>query len=359
MGTRSDLLEGYYQTHAAAGPRDGPTLLDIMPHFAEFAQDKLGSKLLQTRLEEASLADREMAFQQLLHVAAELANSEHGGATLQKMLELSTTEQKKRLAQCMASDVLRLTNEQLGCRVVQHAFMNMPREAQLVLANALKNNVMECIENQHGNHVVQKCIEQMPPDTVDFIIHAVEAQTEKTAVHRYGCRVIQRLLEHCPAKSLERVLEQILAIVPRLAQHRFGNYVIQHLLEHGRCRDKKRVICIMQEGLVMFSKDRCSSNVVEKCIEVATNGEHAPDLEQERAGLIHAVLGEEGDPNPALKQMTEDRFGNYIVQRVWEFSRPNEKDLLYRRLAPMEKNLRNSGNGKHILNLVHGYQKEH
>merc|ERR1711971_463233 len=136
-----------------------------------------------------------------------------------------------------------------------------PREGQLVLANALKDHVQECIESENGNHVIQKCIEQMPPDTVNFIIAVVEAQTEKTAVHKYGCRVVQRLLEHCPARHLERILEQILAIVPRLAQHRFGNYVVQHLLEHGRCSDKKCIIGIVRDSLVVFSKDRCSSNV--------------------------------------------------------------------------------------------------
>merc|ERR1712187_314998 len=158
-----------------------------------------------------------------------------------------------------------------------------PREAQLMLASGLKNNVAECIE-------------QMPPDTVTFIIEAVEEQTEKTAVHRYGCRVIQRLLEHCSAIQLKNMVEQILDMVPRLAQHRYGNYVVQHLLEHGRKDDKKRIIDAVRINLVEFSKDRCSSNVVEKCIEVSTSGEHAPDLERERAGLMLAVIGADGDP---------------------------------------------------------------
>merc|ERR1711933_233368 len=131
--------------------------------------------------------------------------------------------------------------------------------------------------------------------------------------------------EHCSAIQLKKMVEQILDMVPRLAQHRYGNYVVQHLLEHGRKEDKKHIINEIRCKLVDYSKDRCSSNVVEKCIEVSTSGEHAPELEKERAGLMLAVLGEESNPNPPLYQMMEDRFGNYIVQRVIEYSRATRR----------------------------------
>jgi len=201
----------------------------------------------------------------------------------------------------------------------------------------------------HGNHVIHKCIEQMPPDSVNFIIRAVEDSTEKWASHMYGCRVIQRLIEHCASSQLQVMLEQILNSIPRLTQDNYGNYVVQHMLEHGRIDDKKRIISVIRKNLVEFAKHKCSSNVVEKCFEIATIGEHANELEEERRQLMQVVLGAPNDINPPLRQMMDDRFGNYIVQRMIEHSRGTERDILRQQLLSAEPQLKCSANGKHIL----------
>merc|ERR1712013_697982 len=98
----------------------------------------------------------------------------------------------------------------------------------------------------------------------------------------YGCRVLQRLLEHCASTQLETILNQILGAVPELAQNLYGNYVVQHMLEHGRLEDKIYIVQIVENSIVEFSQHKCSSNVVEKALEIATVGEHASELETQR-----------------------------------------------------------------------------
>jgi len=233
--------------------------------------------------------------------------------------------------------------------VIQRAIQQVPRESQMMLAAELKKNVCQCIESMNGNHVIQKCIEQMPPDSVNFIIQAVEEQTERMATHVYGCRVIQRLLEHCASHQLQRMLEQILNSIPKLARDPYGNYVVHHMLEHGRKDDKKWIITIIQNNILEFAKHKCSSNVVEKCFEIATVGEHAHLLEEERAQLMQVVLGEPASPNSPLAQIMDDKFGNYIVQRMIEHSRGPQRDLLRQQLLTAQPQLASSVNGKHIL----------
>jgi len=219
-----------------------------------------------------------------------------------------------------------------------------------MIATELGKNVVDCISSMHGNHVIQKCIEQMPPDSVSFIIEAVEKDTERWGSHMYGCRVIQRLLEHCASHQLQKILEHILKSIPKLAQDPYGNYVVQHMLEHGRKEDKKRVVSIIQDHVVDFAMHKCSSNVVEKCFEIATVGEHAYALDDERAKLMNTVLGT--DDNPPLYQMMDNKFGNYIVQRMIEHSRGKERDLLHKRLLTVQQQLKTSVNGKHILSAM-------
>jgi len=205
----------------------------------------------------------------------------------------------------------------------------------------------------HGNHVIQKCIEQMPPDSVTFIINAVNTKVDFWASHMYGCRVIQRLLEHCTSAQLPKMLDSILQSVKKLAMDPYGNYVVQHMLEHGRREDKAKIIQTVSQNIVEFAKHKCSSNVVEKCFEIAAIGEHAQQLEQDRKSLYTAVLGPMTDPNPPLLQMLDDRFGNYIVQRMIEYSKGDDRVQLQQKLMTVEHILKNSNNGKHILSALH------
>jgi len=343
--SRSELLNELRKQHSKCKL----TVEEILPSISEFMQDQHGSRFLQSKLDEASPQERQLMFEAILADAASHAGDVFGNFVIQKFFDVGTVEQRRVLAQQLIPDLLKLSCETHGCRVVQKAIQHVPRESQLAIAGKLGEDVIGCIESMHGNHVIQKCVEQMPPDSVTFIIKAIEEQTEKMASHMYGCRVVQRLLEHCTSQQLARMLDSILEAVPRLAQDPYGNYVVQHMLEHGRREDKRKIIRLIQDNIVHLAKHKCSSNVVEKALEIATVGEHASMLEDERAALMRKVLGDPQDPNLPLRQMMDDRFGNYIVQRMIEHSRGPERELLYNLLLSAEPQLRSSSSGRHIL----------
>lgn len=87
-----------------------------------------------------------------------------------------------------------------------------------------------------------------------------------------------------------------------------------------------------------LGKDKHASNVVEKCFEASTTGEHAAFLKEERQRLIRAVLGpapkDPSDRSSPLAQLMDDRFGKYVANSLVEYSRgPEEMKVLYSRIA--------------------------
>ena len=72
--------------------------------------------------------------------------------------------------------------------------------------------------------------------------------------------------------------DKILAAIPDLAQDNYCDYIVVHMLEHGREEDKRQIIRVVRDNVVEFAKHKCSSNVVEKSLEIATVGEHASSL---------------------------------------------------------------------------------
>ncbi|CAK9013811.1 unnamed protein product [Durusdinium trenchii] len=319
---------------------------EVLPHLLEFAQDQHGSRFLQGKLDEASPEERQQAFSVICADdanpdAVSLAKDVSGNFVVQKLFDIGTQEQKKKLAEKLQPEVASLSKDNYGCRVVQKAIGAVSKDLQVMLASSLQSNVTDCITNMHGNHVVQKCIEQMPPDSVSFIIHAVQSDTAALASHIYGCRVIQRLLEHCASGQLTEMLDRILSNIEVLSKNQFGNYVVQHMLEHGRIQDKERII-----------------DVVEKCFEASTIGEHAKELEGKRAQLVDAVLGQPGDVNSPLCEMMTHRYGNYVVQRLMEHSRGTERERIYRTLNSLPIDFKSHQHGMHIMNALQKDFKE-
>eukprot|EP00930_Biecheleria_cincta_P040731 TRINITY_DN2789_c0_g2_i1.p1 TRINITY_DN2789_c0_g2~~TRINITY_DN2789_c0_g2_i1.p1 ORF type:complete len:590 (-),score=145.16 TRINITY_DN2789_c0_g2_i1:281-2050(-) len=348
---RSEALK---EVRRSGSSKSALKLEQALPHVLEFARDQHGSRFLQAKLDEATPEDKEKVFQAICPETAGLANDVFGNFVIQKLFDIGTADQKKTMALKLQPHIVQLSKEAYGCRVIQKAITAVSKESQLNLAQELKKDVISLIENMHGNHVIQKCIEQMPPDSVVFIIDSVQEKTEAMAVHSYGCRVIQRLLEHCDSQKLHGMLEMILqeATIRKLAMDPYGNYVVQHMLEHGRLEDKKRIIQTIQHDIVGFAKNKCSSNVAEKCFEIATIGEHAAQLEMERSALMNKVIGAPGEMGTPLHQITDDKFGNYIVQRILEHSRGPERERIRNSLEQIKGPLESSANGKHILNAL-------
>lgn len=332
------------------GAKSQVSLKDVLPAVAELARDVEGSKYLQAKLDIANAEDREAVFEALLPEAATHASDANGCTVVQKLLDIGTLEQRKALAQRLQGEVLKLSNKMYGCRVVQKAFQVCSPDVQLLLASELKKGVIDCIKSMHGNHVVQKCIEQMPPDSVAFVVEAIEDRAESMASHIYGCRIIQRLLEHCAPQRLDTMLQHILKGAFRLSQDPYGNYVVRHILEHGRKEHKRQIIEMVYKNVLELGRDKCASNVVEKCFEATTVGEHASFFQNERRLLYRSMLEEVEDGLTPLQNLVEDRFGKYVVQCMAEHCRTDEERTQMRvQVEAFAPKKRGSSNGTNVL----------
>lgn len=289
----------------------------------------------------------------LLPDVARIASDAFGNFVVQKLFDVGTIDQRRALTQALEGRIFGLCKDPHGCRVIQKALLLTPKDTQSMIACELRKNVWECIVSKHGNHVIQKCVELMPQDSVGFIVEVAQARTEEMAKHVYGCRVIQRLLEHCTCHQLQHILHRIGEILRPLCVDGFGNFVVQHVLEYGRLEDKQKILRAVTDNILEFARNKCSSNVVERCFVIMTAGEHASSLEEERKELTQTILGQNALGVVPLQQMMADRFGNYVVQRMLEHSKNEERTLLLQCLQAAEPHLRESkSSGRHILKVL-------
>jgi mRNA-binding protein PUF3 len=300
---RSALLEDF-RTNSKTNKRY--ELKDIYNHVVEFSGDQHGSRFIQQKLETANSDEKDQVFSEILPDSLQLMTDVFGNYVIQKLFEHGNQSQKKLLANQMKGHVFSLSLQMYGCRVVQKALEHILTHQQASMVKELENHVLKCVKDQNGNHVIQKAIERVPAEHIQFIVDSFRDQVPRLATHPYGCRVIQRMLEHCDQPAKQAILREIHQCVPTLITDQFGNYVIQHVIEKGDPDDRYRVVSIVQAQLLIYSKHKFASNVVEKSIEFSEEGQ--------RKDILHqlTVTNERGE-SPVCG-LIRDQYGNYVIR---------------------------------------------
>lgn len=343
-------MKGQKPTGKAAAPK-----LDIkyvMSHLVENCRDQNGSRLIQQQFEKSNEQEKEQIFQQILPHAYSLMTDVFGNYVLQKILELGTVEQKIKIFDAMKGNIFQLSQHTYGCRVVQKILeelkINGPVQDQIL--NELRRDIVTLIEDQNGNHVIQKCFETMPSEKVQFIMEEVTENIDELAFHPYGCRVIQRILEHSSPEITEPMLGNLMSSALKCCESQYGNYITQYILEKGPQAQKIQLLDVLKDNFVRLSMNKFASNVTEKSVKHGT-----PEF---RRDVVTTLCNSYYDNKPALVVMMTHSFGNYVVQRLFECSDENLRQMLYDKMqGGILEEIKKNNYGKHVMTFIEKFME--
>ncbi|KAK4238955.1 armadillo-type protein [Achaetomium macrosporum] len=330
---RSVLLDEFHKSSPKSNRRY--ELRDILGHITEFSGDQQGSRFIQHKLETANSDEKDQVFREIEPNAVQLMKDLFGNYVIQRFFEHGNQVQKKVLAGAMKGKVIDLSKQTYACRVVQKALEHLLVEQQAELVKELEPDIVNVAKHQQGNHVVQQAIALVPRQHIDFIMDAFKGRICELASHQFGCRVIQRILEHGTEADKAAVTQELHNSAQMLITDAYGNYVIQHVIEKGKAEDRSRIIRLVIPQLLTLSRNKCASNVVEKCIVCGT-------AEEQRAIRDQLIAG--GDDNCPLFQLTKDQYGNYVVQKLVKNLQPQDREVLLDKLRAHLQSLRKAGN---------------
>ncbi|KAG5356528.1 Pumilio-like protein 2 [Yarrowia sp. C11] len=336
-GYRSPLLEEFRNNKSKKFE-----LKDLQGHIVEFSGDQHGSRFIQQQLESASGEEKSAIFEEIRPSSLQLMTDVFGNYVVQKFFVHGSNAQKAVLTKQMEGHVLSLSLQMYGCRVVQKAIEYVDTAKQAHLINELDKHVLRCVKDQNGNHVIQKAIEKIPPQHIQFIINAFNEQVYQLATHPYGCRVIQRMLEHCE-EAQAAILAELHNYAFHLIQDQYGNYVIQHVLEQGAPDDKEAMMLVIKQHVLIFSRHKFASNVVEKCVIYGNR--------RQRRALIEEIATEREDGTLPITVMMKDQFANYVIQKLLDVSEGEDFDLLVSIIKPHLASLKKYSYGKHLASI--------
>lgn len=172
-----------------------------------------------------------------------------------------------------------------------------------------------------------------------FIFDAVGEHCVIVGTHRHGCCVLQRCIDHASGFQKVDLVRKITNHSIQLVQDPFGNYVVQYILDLNDPAFTAPMCKGFAGKIAELSKQKFSSNVIEKCIRCA-------DMDS-KALMIEELLDVE-----QLEQLMRDSYGNYVIQTALEFA-PTELCLhLIEAMRPILPQIRQTPYGRRIMSKV-------
>ncbi|MCQ2820300.1 MAG: hypothetical protein MJ252_23790 [archaeon] len=317
---------------------------EIIEKAVELSKDHSGSRLVQKKYEEGTEEIREQIFAKFKPEILTLSKDIFGNYAIQKVLEFKNQERNNFIMESLKGKIYDLSLHMYGCRVIQQLISVIDESYIPQITFELKDHFAKCIEDQNGNHVIQKLIDRLKPGENNGIYDVVINNIVESSKHQYGCRVIQTLFKQCNEEQVIRMLDEIYKEIKELSEDQFGNYIIQYILEHRKGNYVEPIYEGLKGHIYDFSIHKYASNVVERAL---TFGNH----EQQEA-IINEIIQQDDQMQECLFSMVKDKFGNYVVQKIIEYSSPETRKNIISRIISSQSLKKRDGFSKHVINFI-------
>ncbi|XP_047970336.1 putative pumilio homolog 8, chloroplastic [Salvia hispanica] len=213
--------------------------------------------------------------------------------------------------------IYHIAKDQQGCRFLQRMFDDGNSLDVQIIFNEIIDHAVELMMNPFGNYLMQKLLEVCNEEQRMHILLRVTEEPGKLvriSLNTHGTRVVQKLIETLKTKQqIALVISALESGFLALIKDLNGNHVIQRCLQSFPAEDSKFIFVAAAKYCVDIATHQHGCCVLQRCISHST-GEH-------RENLV-AEISENG------LLLSEDAFGNYVVQFILELKIPSATSKL-------------------------------
>ncbi|MCQ2816214.1 MAG: hypothetical protein MJ252_03000 [archaeon] len=263
----------------------------------------------------------------------------YGNYFIQKIIKMSSTEQLKFILLNIKDDFVEIAKNFSGTHVLQ-ALVNLINnlEDQQILLSYIKDHELELAYDMNGTHVLQKIIvivnEANRPQLNQVILNNIK----DLCLDSNGICLVKKFISTNQEVNQIRLIlkEKFKENYMEISQSPFGNYAMQYLFEEWDIPFCMDIIKLVIENGLYLSKQKFSSNVVEKIIEVVDT-----DLQNK----IYSFLFSESKVLSLLK----NKYGKYVLQKSVQIMKEEQKNSLYMTILNLSQRENTMPKDKKIL----------
>ncbi|KAJ4875375.1 Pumilio-like protein 12 [Raphanus sativus] len=307
------------------------------------AKDQHGCRFLQRKFAEGDENDIEMIFNEIIDYLSELMVDPFGNYLVQKLLEVCNDDQRMQIVCSITRKpglLIKIACDMHGTRVIQKIVETVKRQEEIsVIVSALRHGIVTLMKNVNGNHVVQRCLQYLLPYCKKILFGAAITHCVELATDRHGCCVLQKCIGHFEGEQKDRLVLEIISNSLLLSQDPFGNYALQYVFQLHLEWAINEILEQLEGNYTELSMQKCSSNVVEKCLTLADD--------KHQARIIRELV-----TYGRLDQVMLDPYGNYVIQAALKQSKGTLHGLLVDAIKIYTSSLRTNSYGKKVLSAL-------
>ena len=142
--------------------------------------------------------------------------------------------------------------------------------------------------------------------------------------------------------QIKKILEKIYMYVKELSEDQYGNYIIQYILENNK-KNNNAIYEGLKGHIYDFSLHKYASNVIERALNYGND--------KQRKNIIDEIIKQDDAMQDCILSMVKDKFGNYVAQKLIEFSDLDTRNNIIKRITSQSLK-RRDGFSKHVINFI-------
>ena len=303
---------------------------------------------LQKKISANPVYANDVLFPFLFSNIVSLINDQFGNFIYQGFIDILNSQNLINLLFIIKNNFFEISKSQNGTRVIQKLLEKTTlikqgnnNLIQKTFIEILEGKVCECSNDEHANHIIQKFILNIPFPYNNFIYDELYQNFMNVVITKYGCCVIQKCILNGTKEQKDKLIYLVLQNTFYLIRNQFGNYVFQCVLFLRYESVNLKIIEIIYEKIIPLCKEKYSSNVIEKILEI------------NNPNVVNQLIDYISQSENKVMELLTNKYGNYIIQKILSICQ--DKNLFYRILNIIAKNISTINNvsfGKKLINKL-------
>ncbi len=300
---------------------------ELIQNSKELSKDQGGCRFLQ-KLLDTSPSFSTSLYKHLENDFIELVNDSFGNYLIQKLIEKLPYEYIDTIISIIAPHMLNIGINPHGTRVLQRLIETVKGEQLDKFIKSFTPLVITFCNDINGNHIIQKFITSINSPKNQFIFDIIQKNIINIGLNKHGCCALQKCIEFGTEKQRSEMINQSIKHARMFLTDQYGNYVLQNIICYQNFNAIKVITDSFLKDILKLSKEKFSSNVIEKCMD------YCDDETKEK--ILKKLANKEYIP-----ELLMDMYGNYVIQKALQIADEPYYSIFIENIAPVLGDLRN------------------
>lgn len=318
--------------------------------IAEYiSRDQQGCRFLQKKIAEDAHFANEILFYHIEESLVDLIIDPFGNYLIQKLLERLDNAKLLHVIALISPHFFQISTSPHGTRVVQKLIDYLNTEEKLHRFNySFSQYIIQLSEDSNANHIVQKYLYSIGSPINQFVYDILQQNLDEICTDKHGCCVMQKAIDAADSNQKEHLVQMILQKSPWYMSDQYANYVVQFIISIGEPSINRQISEMFIDDIRKLSRQKHSSNVIEKVFEHSNSEIHE--------FIVSQMV--QGDVDTITSELIDDNYGNYVLQKAVAVAKGDNRLKLMKSIGNNIDKLKAVPFGNKLLNRFLNSYKE-